>query len=75
MYVWSPVGMEVSLCVKTNLVLCAISKMKTGIVFFRNSWGRGNQGDHIDLWDGSRVRKGGLDYFERSQEVWFWPIS
>ncbi len=48
---------------------------KKGIVFFRNFWGRGGQGDHIDLWDGSRVRKGKLDYFQRSQEVWFWPIS
>jgi Type VI secretion system (T6SS), amidase effector protein 4 len=28
---------------------------KTGIVFFQNYWGAGNQGDHIDLWNGSRL--------------------
>jgi hypothetical protein len=28
---------------------------KTGIVFFQNYWGSGNQGDHIDLWNGSRL--------------------
>ena len=28
---------------------------KTGIIFFQNYWGLGNQGDHIDLWDGSRL--------------------
>ena len=26
-----------------------------GIIFFQNYWGPGNQGDHIDLWDGSRL--------------------
>lgn len=48
---------------------------RSGIVFFRNFWGVGNQGDHIDLWDGSQIRKGDLSYFSRSQEVWFWPIA
>jgi hypothetical protein len=28
---------------------------KTGIVFFENYWGPGNQGDHIDLWNGARL--------------------
>jgi hypothetical protein len=28
---------------------------KTGIIFFQNYWGPGNQGDHIDLWNGSRL--------------------
>lgn len=28
---------------------------KRGIVFFQNYWGPGNQGDHIDLWNGSRL--------------------
>lgn len=28
---------------------------KTGIIFFQNYWGAGNQGDHIDLWNGSRL--------------------
>lgn len=28
---------------------------KTGILFFQNYWGSGDQGDHIDLWNGSRL--------------------
>lgn len=48
---------------------------RPGIVVFRNFWGAGNQGDHIDLWDGSVVAHGGTDYFERSQEIWFWQMS
>lgn len=28
---------------------------KTGIIFFRDYWGAGNQGDHIDLWNGHRL--------------------
>jgi len=47
---------------------------RTGIVVFRNFWGSGNRGDHIDLWNGSRQAHGDLDYFERSQEIWFWYI-
>ena len=63
-------------------------KGRTGFVCFHNFWGEGNQGDHIDLWDGTGlVRRlddaslegagmahGSLDYFERAEEVWFWPI-
>ena len=30
-------------------------KGRTGIIFFQNYWGIGNQGDHIDLWNGSRL--------------------
>lgn len=30
-------------------------KDKTGIIFFQNYWGTGDQGDHIDLWNGSRL--------------------
>ena len=48
---------------------------RSGIVFFQNFWGRGNQGDHIDLWDGSDVRTGATDYFSRAEEVWFWGIG
>lgn len=61
---------------------------RTGFVCFHNFWGEGNQGDHIDLWDGTGILRrevdpswegpsladGSLDYFERSQEVWFWPV-
>ena len=63
-------------------------KGRTGLVCFHNFWGEGNQGDHIDLWDGTGlVRRavdpslegagmahGSLDYFERAEEVWFWAI-
>lgn len=48
---------------------------RRGIVAWINFWGRGNQGDHIDLWDGSSVAHGALDYFERSQEIWFWELD
>jgi hypothetical protein len=28
---------------------------QSGIIFFKNYWGPGRQGDHIDLWNGSRL--------------------
>jgi Type VI secretion system (T6SS), amidase effector protein 4 len=63
-------------------------KGRTGIVFFQNYWGVGAQGDHIDLWNGSRLtdmlswvriyaRIGslglGTDY-RKAQSVLFWAI-
>jgi len=45
---------------------------KRGIVYWQNFWGNDNQGDHIDLWDGARIAHGSNDYFERSEEIWFW---
>ncbi|HET9958480.1 MAG TPA: type VI secretion system amidase effector protein Tae4 [Polyangiaceae bacterium] len=48
---------------------------RTGIVFFMNFWGRGNQGDHIDVWDGSDMAHGSSDYFAASEQVWFWAIA
>lgn len=48
---------------------------KTGIVACINFWGAGNQGDHIDLWDGVNMRNGSPDYFDGSQEVYFWEIQ
>lgn len=48
---------------------------RRGIVAFINFWGEGNQGDHIDLWDGQRIAHGSNDYFERSEEIWFWPMD
>jgi hypothetical protein len=30
---------------------------KKGVIFFKDYYGAGNQGDHIDLWDGSRLTK------------------
>lgn len=61
---------------------------RTGIIFCQNFWGENNQGDHIDLWDGTgefmgggsfswegpAMASGGLDYIERSEDVWFWPV-
>jgi hypothetical protein len=49
---------------------------KTGIVAWRNFWGAGNQGDHIDLWDGAQIRKGVTpDYFTASPHILFWEIK
>ena len=48
---------------------------KKGIVLFRNFWGSGNQGDHIDLWNGSKMTYGELDYFQKSEEIWFWELQ
>ena len=48
---------------------------RTGIVACRNFYGRGNQGDHIDLWDGVQMAKGSPSYMERSEEVVFWEIA
>ena len=47
---------------------------KKGICYFQNFYGTNNQGDHLDLWNGTRIAKGDLDYFERSEEVWFWEM-
>ena len=44
---------------------------KKGLVYFQNFYGRNNQGDHIDLWNGTKIAHGDLDFFERSEEVWF----
>lgn len=58
-------------------------KGKKGIIFFKNYYGPGNQGDHIDLWNGSRLTKfrtwfefstrNGRHYSEAV--VWFWPVA
>ncbi len=48
---------------------------KKGVVFFMNFWGDHNQGDHIDVWDGQKMGHGQFNYFERSQQVWFWEIK
>ena len=50
---------------------------RQGIVAFRNFCGRGNQGDHIDLWWSAFMAgfRSHPDYFSRSQEIWFWDIS
>jgi hypothetical protein len=48
---------------------------RRGIVACINFWGSGNQGDHIDLWDGSTMARGSRDYFQPSEEIWFWEIG
>ena len=48
---------------------------RTGIIMFRNFWGTNNQGDHIDLWNGTQMTHGTPDYFERSEEIWFWDLA
>jgi len=48
---------------------------KNGIVFFKNFWGRHNQGDHIDVWKFDQMAYGDNSDFGRSQEVWFWELK
>lgn len=52
----------------------ALTKSRTGIVFFRNITGfRGGLGDHIDLWDKNATMTG--EYFDVCEETWFWLIA
>lgn len=61
---------------------------KTGIIFLQNYWGPGRQGDHIDLWNGSRMTSRSswfrvatgiswdgvwTDYLQ-AEAIWFWSI-
>ena len=62
--------------------------MATGIVFFRNYWGPGRQGDHIDLWDTQRLTDisswlrlrygvswdGYWSNYLKSESIWFWNV-
>lgn len=48
---------------------------KKGIVYISNFYGTGNQGDHIDLWNGSNMARGDISYFSRAEDVWFWELS
>jgi hypothetical protein len=48
---------------------------RQGIALFKNFWGPGNQGDHIDLWDGAEMTHGDPSYFSLSEEVWFWDLA
>ena len=67
---------------------------KTGIIFFQDYWRRKNEtyanrsGDHIDLWNGSRLTdwttwcriqlglslEGYWSDFTGSKEIWFFPV-
>ena len=53
-----------------------------GIIFFKDYYGPNSQGDHIDLWNGSRLTKF-VSWFEfgirdgrhyAKADVWFWPV-
>lgn len=62
---------------------------KTGIVFFQNYWGPSEQGDHIDLWNGSRLTdwtswiriQAGINIpgvwsdYKKAKSVWFWAVA
>ncbi|MBC7909944.1 MAG: hypothetical protein H7Y30_05560 [Pyrinomonadaceae bacterium] len=48
---------------------------KKGVVFCQNFYGSGNQGDHIDAWDGTQMAQGSVSYFEGAQQVWFWEVT
>ncbi|GGB22292.1 T6SS effector amidase Tae4 family protein [Agarivorans gilvus] len=65
---------------------------KSGIIFFKDFWNRSGEtfrnrtGDHIDLWNGSRLTdwrtwffisstfNTGGDY-SKSKEIWFWRVK
>lgn len=61
---------------------------RTGIIFFQNYWGVGMQGDHIDLWNGTRLthwiswvqiyaRIGSVGInsdYRGAESVWFWRV-
>ncbi|MFC1586374.1 type VI secretion system amidase effector protein Tae4 [Fibrobacterota bacterium] len=49
-------------------------KGRKGIVYFQNFWGDGNQGDHIDLWNGEEQCRGEDEFFENAEQVWFWEL-
>lgn len=62
---------------------------QSGVIFFQNYWGGGRQGDHIDLWNGSRLthwiswaqihaRIGSVGInsdFRKADAIWFWRLS
>lgn len=44
---------------------------KKGLVFIKGGWG---PTDHIDVWNGSALKGGSLDYFSRGKEAWCWEL-
>lgn len=66
---------------------------RTGVIFFKDYWQRkgesqeGRSGDHIDLWNKSRITGASMIYrtiieffglvsdLNKSKEVWFWEVS
>jgi len=48
-------------------------KNKKGIVFIQDGWGAT---DHIDLWNGSQLKGGYLNYFLVNwKALWFWELT
>lgn len=61
---------------------------RRGVIFFKNCWGLGHQGDHIDLWNGNRLTRwtswprvnfnisweGHFSNFRNSETAWFWEM-
>lgn len=61
---------------------------RRGIIFFQNYWGAGQQGDHIDLWNVSRLTdwkswprihfhlswEGVWSDYRAADSVWFWAM-
>ncbi len=66
---------------------------RTGVIFFKDYWIRGKEsfdnrsGDHIDLWNKSRITGGPMFYrsfiellglvsdLNKSRNVWFWEVK
>jgi Type VI secretion system (T6SS), amidase effector protein 4 len=44
---------------------------KTGLVFIQDGWGAT---DHIDIWNGSKLKGGDPSYFARGKQIWFWTL-
>jgi hypothetical protein len=71
----------------------SLLKGRTGVIFFKDYWKRGNEsfknrsGDHIDLWNKSKITGGSMLYrsvielfgfvsdLNNSKEVWFWEVK
>lgn len=47
-------------------------KGKKGVVYINNGWG---PTDHIDLWDGKRLKAGSTSYLDRGNQLWFWEAK
>lgn len=54
-----------------NKVSSADFAGKPGLVFIQDGWGAT---DHIDIWDGARMKGGDPSYFGLGKQVWFWPL-
>jgi len=44
---------------------------KKGILFILDGWG---YTDHIDIWNGFKMKSGYLNYFSKGKEIWLWEL-